>query len=752
LKDDMAMVLQASLSATFSDDMARSNDTDNASAEELNERIIALEDELEEIKEKYEEELEMEKEAHKQEMEDTIRDMMFVRDATNRGNNFADSPTDDIDKTDGAMVTKEASVENLRSASPKVTSSNDIEAIRTEYELKLQQQLDDHDEELSQVRSDMAIVITSLKHGESSEMIMELQSKIKDLEQEIDELKLDFAEERKEWESKLQQADNINFFGLRRQDELGARIYNMQNEMEEVERKHEMEIEAYQERLGMGGNDDNNVTSTMKINEELKEKVRDYEQQLEKIDQSRSDEMIALTMRLQEENQKIVEELTDKVLKLESLIDSMEIKHQVELKEYENSNEEEHSKTNLNLKNRIAELELICKNMKVEFDEEVEELISEHKREVINLRSFYEKEIGEIKKRSGSESSTGGEPMQRRTSVAENTQNKIKILKEKHTKEIETLKEEFSTEQEALISKQAQEINDIRTQYDEKLKFSYKEGLRRQSVSERKSDATRMRELITEKEAATTKLLELEIKHENDTSNFSKKISYLQRIINEFKNHKCEQYAEQTLSLAETKAILQDDSEAKLKEMQDQIDRWERRIDYYREKSQRENCEESHRVAELQSDIVELHKEMNNIRENRRRQVYEKEKRERDPMRKMNIRRNTDGAVPPRRHTDDTVSASSRVRDRDPRKRWSNLEERTEVITRNIAELEGKRNPRYQTAVKKEEGKSGTVLARKTLWENISIDDQGVATTVPTTAAPLVSPKTPTAKVAPQVK
>lgn len=77
------------------------------------------------------------------------------------------------------MVTKEASVENLRSASPKVTSSNDIEAIRAEYELKLQQQLDDHDEELSQVRSDMAIVITSLKHGESSEMIMELQSKIK---------------------------------------------------------------------------------------------------------------------------------------------------------------------------------------------------------------------------------------------------------------------------------------------------------------------------------------------------------------------------------------------------------------------------------------------------------------------------------------------------------------------------------------------------------------------------------------------
>ena len=55
--------------------------------------------------------------------------------------------------------------------------------------------------------------------------------------------------------------------------------------------------------------------------------------------------------------------------------------------------------------------------------------------------------------------------------------------------------------------------------------------------------------------------------------------------------------------------------------------RYERRIEYYQEKSQREKTEESHRVSELQSEIVELHKEVNNIKENRRKQIYEKEKR-----------------------------------------------------------------------------------------------------------------------------
>ena len=62
-------------------------------------------------------------------------------------------------------------------------------------------------------------------------------------------------------------------------------------------------------------------------------------------------------------------------------------------------------------------------------------------------------------------------------------------------------------------------------------------------------------------------------------------------------------------------------------------------------------------------------------------------------------RRNTDGSLAARRHTD-TETALKVARPRDPKKRWSNLEERSEVIARNIATLDGKRNPRMAVTVK----------------------------------------------------
>ena len=215
--------------------------------------------------------------------------------------------------------------------------------------------------------------------------------------------------------------------------------------------------------------------------------------------------------------------------------------------------------------------------------------------------------------------------------MVESTQNKIRELKEKHEKEIENLRLEFSNEKEELQKRQEHEIADIRTQYDEKLKFSYKEGLRRQSVSERKSDATRMRELIAEKETATTKLLELEIKYDKDITELNEKIETMQKFIDNMTSGSSADGSEGNISQANTSTneLADDETQKKLNEIQDQIERYERRIEYYREKSQRENCEESHRISELQSDIVDLHKEIDSIKENKRRQIYDREKKER---------------------------------------------------------------------------------------------------------------------------
>ena len=140
-----------------------------------------------------------------------------------------------------------------------------------------------------------------------------------------------------------------------------------------------------------------------------------------------------------------------------------------------------------------------------------------------------------------------------------------------------------------------------------------------------------MRELIAEKETATTKLLELEIKYDKDITELNEKIETMQKFIDNMTSGSSADGSEGNISQANTSTneLADDETQKKLNEIQDQIERYERRIEYYREKSQRENCEESHRISELQSDIVDLHKEIDSIKENKRRQIYDREKKER---------------------------------------------------------------------------------------------------------------------------
>ena len=439
-----------------------------------------------------------------------------------------------------------------------------------------------------------------------------------------------FANEREELESKIKRTESSNFYNLRRIEEMSTKIYSMQVELEELDGKHALEIQAYQDKLSSFGCDVENddVGSTLRLNEELNKKLKDLEEQLNERDNHHNEELERITLKLEDEKRKSVQKLTDKVLQLESLIDSIEQKHKEELREHDDENRDQKLEIVIKQKERIDELEDDIEKLKTDYKSEIESLTSEHKREVEKLRLFYEKEIGDIKKRTASDST---ESFSRRVSVVESTQNKIRELKEKHEKEIENLRLEFSNEKEELQKRQEHEIADIRTQYDEKLKFSYKEGLRRQSVSERKSDATRMRELIAEKETATTKLLELEIKYDKDITELNEKIETMQTFIDNMTSGSSADGSEGNISQANTSTneLADDETQKKLNEIQDQIERYERRIEYYREKSQRENCEESHRISELQSDIVDLHKEIDSIKENKRRQIYDREKKER---------------------------------------------------------------------------------------------------------------------------
>ena len=450
---------------------------------------------------------------------------------------------------------------------------------------------------------------------------MELQSRIKEMEMDMEDMRADRVAEVEELRLNLKRAESATFFANRRNEDMGSKIYNMQNEMEEMERKHQMIVQSYQEKLESLGVDVNVTGDAMKFHKELEEKNKQLQLALDRICKERELEMDAFVMRLQEEKRQAIQEATDNALRLEELIDEMKSVHEQEKRELQQSLLPERSDSAV-LRKRIEELEITCESLKEEYEEEIEELSKEHKKEAEKLRLFYEKEINEIKRG----------PSARKTSVDQGslTKNILKEQKEKHEKEMENLRQSFELERRQAKIVQEREIDDIRMQYDEKLKMSYQDGMRRQSVSERKSDATKIRELINEKDNLVTRLLELEIKYDKDTKAYLEKIKELKAIIEEMRGgHSNDKNSNSDyLSTNENLLALGEDEKKKLEEIQEQIKRYERRIDYYQQKSLRENCAESERVSELQSDVVNLHNQIEAIKNNRRKAVYEKEKKE----------------------------------------------------------------------------------------------------------------------------
>ena len=135
----------------------------------------------------------------------------------------------------------------------KIYTSEEVEDIKGAYEKKISAKEDEHQDALDQVRNDMAIVISSLKQGSSSDTILELQSKIKELEQVQEDAKAEYEENLQKVEMTLKKSESKNFFAFRRNEEMGAKIYQMQTEIEELDRKHSLEIQIYQERLSALG-------------------------------------------------------------------------------------------------------------------------------------------------------------------------------------------------------------------------------------------------------------------------------------------------------------------------------------------------------------------------------------------------------------------------------------------------------------------------------------------------------------------
>ena len=62
--------------------------------------------------------------------------------------------------------------------------------------------------------------------------------------------------------NKLKRAESASMFSLRRNEEMSNKIYTMQLELEDMDDKHQTEIEMYQEKLKIvSGGKDNGIIS-----------------------------------------------------------------------------------------------------------------------------------------------------------------------------------------------------------------------------------------------------------------------------------------------------------------------------------------------------------------------------------------------------------------------------------------------------------------------------------------------------------
>ena len=71
------------------------------------------------------------------------------------------------------------------------------------------------------------------------------------------DVRADYEEKLQKVEMTLKKSESKNFFAFRRNEEMGAKIYQMQTEIEELDRKHSLEIQIYQERLAALGKPSN---------------------------------------------------------------------------------------------------------------------------------------------------------------------------------------------------------------------------------------------------------------------------------------------------------------------------------------------------------------------------------------------------------------------------------------------------------------------------------------------------------------
>ena len=396
-----------------------------------------------------------------------------------------------------------------------MASAEENEALKANFQEQLQKVKDEHEKEVNQMREDYGFVIATLKLGSSSDAIIELQAKINEQEHEMESIKMECNIEKANLVNKFKRAESTSMFALRRNEEMSNKIYAMQIELEEMDDKHQAEIESYEEKLSALGDEKVKNKDTEKQGGNLKNKRKLMKKELEELRNEHERKMESFANKIQDEKNGDLQEMTEKISRHEKLIDGMKLSHIRAIKTLEESHRDEKVVALINERQRVQELEAECLTLKVGNEKKIEDLKKEHKEEMDKLRKYYEQEIGALKRRKVSKS----QALRRKTSV-DTASLILKALKEQNERDEKgeiAKKSNLTMETNIMKHLPQTSFDDMDLQKSmEKIRITYSEEFRKPTTVENPPQCDKLKQLTNERDALTKRLKEVEEAHKNE--------------------------------------------------------------------------------------------------------------------------------------------------------------------------------------------------------------------------------------------
>ncbi|KAK3728583.1 hypothetical protein QZH41_011672 [Actinostola sp. cb2023] len=413
--------------------------------EGLKTEVTQLQAELEEMSQEYMDEIEMLKNKHAEELEQLKTDMSVVIQAS---------------VTTSCSPTKDHA-ENTQQLKAKIKElETEMDDISQKYNEELRIEREFQQKELDQIRDDMMTVIQAVKSQQYDldPDTEQLQRTVREQEDEIKRLKATrggsdgvsenaetdklkeanrvLTEDKEEVEKCLKRQEAATMFGLRRTEEMSNKIYQMQKEMEEIDRKYMKEINMYKDAYerekdlktsGIGDADDLSAE-----NEELRLELEELRLKMEEDESLHENELQIYKEKLGQEKLLDVEHLAMKIKGLEDSIEEMKLEHQREIEELQESHAE-------NVKNLTSEHNRALRNIQKETESSTStrtkssRVEEEHKEKVRTLEFKIEEleSLLEVKKRRHKAEVKSlkerlDEEMQRRSEDVRNYETKLR--------------------------------------------------------------------------------------------------------------------------------------------------------------------------------------------------------------------------------------------------------------------------------------------------------------------------------------